>query len=206
METDDLLPISALRHLLYCERSCALNHVLGMWAENVHTVSGRLLHERADTDEITTRPGVRVLRSLVIESRQLGLRGVADVVEMLGSPGGERPYPVEYKRGKRRKRDNERVQLAAQAMALEEMTGQAVPEGAIFHGASKRRQVVAIDEPLRELARTAARRLHQMVTAREVPAPVDDGRCEECSLAEMCLPGVRLVRGGLAERLREALR
>lgn len=207
MEDDDLLAMSALEHLLYCQRQCALIHVDGVWVENVHTTAGRILHERADSAEDTHHPDVRVVRSLVLRSLRLRLRGIADVVEFHPGPGGRLlPYPVEYKRGARKARLHNDVQLCAQAMALEEMTGEAVLEGAIYHGLTKRRLVVKIDATLRAETVAAAARLHAMVQAREVPPAVFDERCEHCSLRSACQPEREVVIGALATRLGEALR
>jgi len=78
---DDLLPLSALQHLLYCDRQCALIHLEGVWLESRHTVEGRHLHERADLPGAQSREGVRVARALMLRSLRLGLSGKADVVE-----------------------------------------------------------------------------------------------------------------------------
>jgi CRISPR-associated exonuclease Cas4 len=204
-EDDELLPISALEHLLYCERQCALIHVLGVWRENEHTAAGRVVHERADGAPDSQRPGVRVVRSLSVRSIALGLRGIADVVEFRGPAGDERAYPVEYKRGARRQHAHDDVQLAAQAIALEEMTGRPVPEGAVFHAKSKRRRIVHVDARLRALTADAARRLHLLVAGRRVPPPVHDARCDACSLASACMPDVESREGALERAIREAL-
>lgn len=206
-DDDDLLPISALEHLLYCERQCALIHVDGVWIENVHTTAGRIVHERVDAGEEEHRPGVRVARSVLVRSARLGLRGVADVVEFHPTPSGaERPYPVEYKRGGRRRHLHDEVQLTAQALALEEMTGAAVPEGAIYHAASRRRRVVKIDAALRATTADAALRLRAVLAARALPRPVLDARCDDCSLRPACQPEALVAGHGLAEALRRALR
>lgn len=89
---DDLLPLSGLQHLLFCERQCALIHVEGLWAENRLTVEGRHLHERADAGGHETRGALRVARGLALRSLRLGLAGRADVVEFHtgGTAGSER--------------------------------------------------------------------------------------------------------------------
>lgn len=207
MEIDDLLPISALEHLLYCPRQCALIHIDGVWVENVHTAAGRILHERVDAGGESCHPDVRVVRSPALRSERLGLRGIADVVEFYPLAGGRwRPYPVEYKRGRRRAWLHNDVQLAAQAMALEEMTGESVPEGAIFHGATQRRRMVSIDDALRAETLDAAQRLHAMVASRRVPLPVLDARCDQCSLRAVCQPEHVGAAGELAAMLQKALR
>ncbi len=207
MEDEDLLPMSALEHLAYCPRQCALIHVDGVWSENALTTAGRILHERADSTEATSRPEVQVARSVWLRSDRLGLRGVADVVEFHPSPDGRlRPFPVEYKRGRKARWLGNEAQLCAQAMALEEMLGVAVPEGAIFHGASKRRTVVAIDARLRDETRRLSEALRVMVTTRAMPPPVRDARCDDCSLRAKCVPEVDLGAASLRRALEEALR
>lgn len=209
METDDLLPISALEHLLYCKRQCALIHVDGVWIENGSTAAGRALHERVDDGGLEARPGVRMLRAVWLRSERLGLRGIADVVEVLGSGENERLVPVEYKRGARGKKLHDDVQVCAQAMALEEMTGRVVAEGAVYYAKTRRRRVVAIDGALRARTEESARELRAMVTGGRVPEAVLDARCEDCSLRGACVPertGEKSERGALARSLRDALR
>ena len=159
---DDLLPISALQHLEFCPRRCALIHIEGAWTENVQTAEGRALHQRVHESPSETVAGVRVARGLRLCSRELGLFGVADVVEfhpteshderVVTLPGSQQrwiAFPVEYKRGRRKSEMSYAVQLCAQALCLEEMLGGFVPAGALYHGQSRRRQVIPFDEPLR---------------------------------------------------------
>ena len=207
VDDDDLLPISALEHLLYCPRQCALIHVDGVWIENGHTAAGRVVHDKVDRIEEEHRPGIVVVRAAMLRSTRLGLKGIADAVEFTrGADERWQAYPVEYKRGARQRRAHDDVQLCAQAMCLEEMTGMTVPEGAIFHAKSQRRRVVALDPALRTLTEETAARLRAMVRAREVPPPVNDARCEECSLREACRPELPPGARSLALELREALR
>jgi CRISPR-associated exonuclease Cas4 len=202
MEVDELLPISALEHLAYCERQCALIHVDGVWIDNEHTVLGHQAHERVDHEEVETRPGVRVVRRMALRCERLGLWGFADVVEFHRRPGGERAYPVEYKKGARKSWLHDDVQLAAQAMALEEMLGQSIAEGAIFYGKTRRRRVVKIDAALRASTEAAVTRLRSMIARREVPPPRLDRRCEECSLRLACCPEASHGPGALERALR----
>ncbi|HEY1553725.1 MAG TPA: CRISPR-associated protein Cas4 [Kofleriaceae bacterium] len=188
MEVDDDLPISALSHLVYCPRRAALVHVLGHWAENEHTTGGKLVHERIDEGSTTSRDGLRVLRSVHVRSGMLRLRGVIDALEIRGDGVGVRYVPVETKRGPRRKWQRDEIQLCAQAMAVEEMTGVVLEEGAIFHAASKVRRTVKLTAELRHATADAARRLHNLITSREVPPPVADERCPPCSLVGPCQP------------------
>ena len=186
---DDFLPLSALQHLLFCERQCALMHLEQAWDENRLTMEGRLLHERVHEAGNESRHNVRIARGLRLRSRQLGLSGMADVVEFHRSPDGSWvPFPVEYKRGKPKADPCDRVQLCAQALCLEEMLSVAVPAGALFYGATRRREDVAFDAELRRLTEETARRLHSFLEARVTPPPVFLPRCDNCSLKELCLP------------------
>lgn len=184
---DALIPLSALQHQLFCPRQCALIHVEGLWAEDGATAEGRVLHERVDAGKPDRRPGVRVVRAMAIRSLALGVAGKADVVELHGAPA--RPYPVEYKRGRPKAHRADEVQLAAQAIALEEMFAVAVPEGALYYGATRRRTVVTIDPDLRKLTAAVAADTRAMIAAGRTPPPVyDRARCDRCSMIELCRP------------------
>lgn len=187
----DPMPISALQHLLFCERQCALIHVEGLWAENRLTAEGRVLHEAADRGKRSGRGGVIVARDLPLCSERLELYGRADVVEFWGrTEGTPEAFPIEYKRGRRATRHADEVQLCAQAMCLEEMLGRPVPKGAIFHGASKRRRIVVFSPELRVLTEDTVLRLRRLLSARSTPAPVPGPKCRSCSLADLCQPTV----------------
>jgi len=204
---DDLLPISALQHLLFCERQCALIHIERVWVENRFTVEGRHLHEKAHDGRDEVRSGVRVARGLALRSFRLGLAGQADVVEFRVVPGLQsgRPFPVEYKRGRPKRHQADRVQLCAQALCLEEMLGTAVATGALFYGRTRRRLDVAFDERLRHLTEDTARRLHELVASGRTPTAVREPKCEHCSLLEVCLPGAMGPRHSAARYLSRAL-
>lgn len=209
---DDLLPLSALQHLLFCERQCALIHIEGVWAENRLTVEGQHLHQRAHEGPDETRSGIRLARGLPLRSLRLGLVGKADVVEFHPGEGPEsrpRPFPVEYKRGQPKSHDADRVQICAQALCLEEMLGIAVPAGALFYGRTRRRLDVSFDAALRRLTEETARRLHALVVEGQTPKAVREPKCDSCSLLDLCLPdalrprlsAARFVERGLAESL-----
>lgn len=190
---DQLLPISALQHLLFCERQCALIHVEQVWEENRLTVEGRNLHDRVHTQDGETRPGIRIVRGLRLRSLRLGLVGIADVVEFhhdtnSGVKGKGRPFPVEYKRGKPKPDDSDKVQLCAQALCLEEMLGCTITCGALFYGTTRRRLEVEFDEELRNLTARTAARLHSLVEANVTPPAVYLPKCDNCSLFHVCLP------------------
>jgi CRISPR-associated exonuclease Cas4 len=186
---EDLLPISALQHLLYCDRQCALIHLEQLWAENSLTVQGKHLHERADSGKTELRNGIRTVRSLPLRSLKWGLIGKADIVEFHSESTGDRCFPVEYKRGKPKAHDADRVQLCAQALCLEEMLSITVATGALFYGKTRRRLDVTFDPSLRSLTSQTIARLHELITSRRTPAAVyEKGKCERCSLINLCMP------------------
>ncbi len=207
-DEDDLILNSALQHLLFCERQCALIHVEQLWEENRLTAEGRHLHQRAHEGAPETRGGSRTVRGLWLRSLHWGMVGLSDVVEFEAPVGvsaaaslpsrlaagddvdwsGWTARPVEYKRGKPKQDDSDRVQVCAQALCLEEMLGIDVTEGALFYGQRKRRTVVAIDEPLREITTRAIQRLRQMIQDNETPLAVRAPKCDNCSLIHVCLP------------------
>lgn len=206
-DADTSVPLSALQHWLFCPRQCALIHVERVWAENRLTAEGRVLHERADAGRPESRDGIRILRAVQIASERHGLHGVADVVEL----HGETPYPVEYKRGRPKAHRADEVQLCAQGLCLEEMTGQAVPQGALFYGTERRRKVVPCDDTLRALTLQVARDVRDAIRTGTIPSPVFDAkRCDACSLRDLCRPlsprqvGARwladhIIRAGIPE-------
>jgi len=186
----DYPPLSALNDYLFCPRRCALHRLEGIWVENIHTASGSIDHQRVHTPHDDAEEGCRTARGLRLISHVLRIQGVSDLVEFHPAPdsGREIPFPVEYKRGKRRRWDNDDVQLCAQAMCLEEMIGVAVPCGAVYHVLSRRRRNVIFDEALRELTISTANRLHLLLRAPVIPTPVVTPRCRQCSLYRLCLP------------------
>ena len=165
-------PLSALNDLLFCQRRCYLHRVEGVWLENAHTVTGSREHRRVHAEGETTEGDRRDLRGLWLVSHRLRLAGVADLVEASPDPatGKKNYFPVEYKRGRRRRWDNDDVQLCAQAMCLEEMLGVGVPKGAVFHARSRRRREVTFDAALRRRTEEAAAALHRLLAARSAPA------------------------------------
>ncbi|MFC6645300.1 CRISPR-associated protein Cas4 [Granulicella cerasi] len=180
---DDSLPISGLQHLAFCPRQWALIHLEQVWSENRLTAEGRLLHEQADLPGQTRRRELRTVRGMMIESRKLRLTGRADIVEFR-----PQPYPVEYKRGKRKPNDCDLVQLCAQALCLEEMLETAVPEGAIFYGDPRRRLEVSFTEELRARTRHLAEQMHRLYANGTTPAAQPGKHCRNCSLVDRCLP------------------
>jgi len=192
---DALLPLSALNHLVFCERRCALIHIEGVFAENAFTIEGTLAHEAADLSGYEIKAGVRITHALPLRCARLKLTGKADIVEFHPkTDGSETPFPVDYKRGRRNRWQNDDVQLCAQALCLEEMLCVAVPRGAIFHASSKRRREVAFTPQLRAQTEAAAVRLHALIASRSIPAAVLLPKCEGCSLHAICMPELSLRR------------
>ena len=180
----DLVPLSALQHYIYCPRQCALIHVEQTFDENLYTLRGQRVHERADEVQTEWVDGVRLERALPLYSERYGLTGRADVVEFRD----EQPYPVEYKAGARKLKEADDVQLCAQALCLEEMFGATIPEGSLFYDRSKRRRVVVFDAKLRDLVVRTAEAVRRLFVAGKLPPPVADERCDKCSLIDACLP------------------
>lgn len=183
---NDFVPISALQHFLYCPRQCALIHVERVWMDNRLTAEGRILHGRVEDAVTDRRLGVRTERSVPVRSLRLGLSGVVDVVE-IHQDG--RVFPVEYKRGRPKRHRADEVQLCAQAVCLEEMLEQRIPEGALFYGRSRRRTSVVFDTELRNLTALTAREVRGLMDNGATPSPVYERRkCDSCSLKAACKP------------------
>ena len=197
----DLRPISALQHLLFCPRQCALIHNEQEWEENRLTAEGRVLHEKTHDDTVKEHrpgpgggPGRRTTRGLPLRSFEHGLIGQADVVEFDDPAEGPDPgpgavRPIEYKRGKPKEHQADRVQLCAQALCLEEMLGLEIPSGHLFYGKVRRREPVVFNTRLRALTANTAARLHELLGAGTTPAAVYEPRkCDRCSLIRVCMP------------------
>jgi len=188
---DDLLPLSGLQHILFCERQCALIHVEQVWDENRLTAEGRIMHEKVHEADRESRGDMRIEYGLPLRSLRLGLIAKADVVEFHRKKTPDEmwlPYPVEYKHGKPKKDNSDKVQLCAQAMCLEEMLDVEIPEGAIFYGKTRHRQDVIFDNELRKETEESSRRFHALVESGKTPAPRYARRCDSCSVYEHCLP------------------
>ena len=189
---DNLLPLSGLQHLLFCERQCALIHIEQLWAENRFTAEGRIMHERVHKEDRESRGAIRVEYSMALRSLRLGLIGKADVVEFHreGDPPEAKwlPFPVEYKRGKPKKDNSDKVQLCAQALCLEEMLDVTVKSGALFYGKTRHRQDVDFDDRLRGETEETAAGFHRLFEAGKTPKAVYTKRCDSCSMKNLCLP------------------
>lgn len=201
---DELLPISALQHLLFCQRRVGLIYLERLWQDNIFTAEGSLLHEQADQGEAESRNDVRIVRGLWLRSLRLGLYGRADVVEFKrvedtdkrkginldGAEGFWLPFPIEYKRGRLRTEESFEIQLCAQALCLEEMLGIKVSTGALYYGKTRRRLELAFDKAVRKRTEAAAQRLHEIIDSGDTPDAHRQPKCKQCSLNGLCLPKV----------------
>ncbi len=209
----ELLPLSAIQHFVFCNRRAALIFIEGLWEDNLPTAEGALLHSRAHEYEVEKRGRIRIVRGLRLHSLELGLSGIADVVEFhspeesgqaaaRGEPGSvasssiaklsgfSQPFPIEYKRGKLRREAAYEVQLCAQAMCLEEMLNIGVPCGAIYYGKTGRRYEISFIADLREQTQAAALGLRKLFDSGITPKQPYQPKCEKCSMLPVCLPKV----------------
>jgi len=186
---EDLIQLSALQHFVFCERQCALIHIEQIWSENLFTAEGRIMHDKADSNKFESRGNVRIDYSVPLRSLRLGLSGKADVVEFHKMEDGTwLPFPVEYKRGKPKADDCDKVQLCAQAICLEEMLKVEIKEGALFYGQTRRREDVVFDDRLRTVTEDISRRVHELIASGLTPKAEYSKKCESCSLLDLCLP------------------
>ena len=181
----DPVPLAALQHWAYCPRQCGLIHLEQAFEDNLHTARGQAVHHLVDTPGYEMKAGVKVERALPLWSDRLGLIGKADLVEF--HPDGS-VFPVEFKHGPKRQKRYDDIQVAAQALCLEDMLGRPVLMGAIYHASSHRRREVPITAELRAAVLQTAEAIRAMLVSGKLPAPVNDARCRECSLQDICQP------------------
>lgn len=187
----EFIQLSALQHMLFCERQCAFIHVEQLWVENRFTAEGRIMHERVDRGDRKEGVRIRVEYGLPLKSHRLGIAGVADVVEFhleKGDPNQWIPFPVEYKRGKPKKDASDKVQLCAQALCLEEMLHLRVDKGALFYGKTRRRLNVPFDDDLRRITRETALKVHELIQYGITPFARYEKKCDTCSFTNLCMP------------------
>ena len=187
---DDLLPISALQHLIFCERQCALIHIEQLWQENMFTAQGRIMHDKVHSQTSESRKNVRVEYGMPLRSLEVGLIGKADVVEFHSREGKWHPFPVEYKRGKPKSNNSDEVQLCAQAICLEEMLKTSIVDGALYYGKERHRTGVEFSQVLRAQTIETVQRLRLLIDAGKTPPPIYESKCDSCSLFDLCLPKI----------------
>ena len=201
-DEDSLLPLSGIQHLAFCPRQWALIHIERQWAENVRTVEGKIMHERVHNPKLIDYDSEHIVaRSVPLICHRLGLYGQADVVEFwpagdevdggVSLPGRDGlwiPKPVEYKRGRPKRDDRDKVQLCAQALCLEEMLGTKIQAGDLYYGETRRRERVIFDDVLRKRVEQLCLRMHELFDLGCTPRAEKGKHCSLCSLVDVCLP------------------
>lgn len=186
MDDSKLVPLSALQHYAFCPRQCALIHNEQEWRDNWLTAKGNLLHKRVDSGEPESRNGVRFERAVQVCAEKLGLTGKLDLVEKDLSTG--QLTPVEYKKGKTKPGNWDKVQLCAQGLCLEEMTGQKINTGYLWYWQTRRRELVEFDTKLRQQTLEIVRQVSKLINSDSLPKPIFEKKCQACSLIDICNP------------------
>lgn len=207
---EDFIQLSGIQHFIFCRRQWGLINIAQAWEENFLTAEGRLMHDRAHDPFIKEkRKDVIISRAMPIMSRRMGVTGECDVVEFTkaddgitlnGREGKFKVCPVEYKRGSPKVNDSDRIQLAAQAMCLEEMLLCRIDEGALFYGETRRRERVEITDELRIRTEKVFREMHDDLRLGRIAAPEVHAHCAACSLKDVCMP--KLVRLSASDYIR----
>jgi len=204
---DELLQLSGLQHISYCKRQCALIHIEQLWADNFFTAKGIVMHEKVHSDKIERKKDVIIERDIYIKSYELGLVGKSDVVEFHKTDTGKPiPFPVEYKSGKAKSDNTDKVQLCAQALCLEEMLKTQITKGAIYYGKTRSRLDVDFDETLRNETIALSKEFHELVESGITPKADYSKKCENCSFKELCLPEIFDRKKSVKQYLQEAVK
>lgn len=211
-EADEYLQLSGIQHFCFCRRQWALIHLEQQWQENLRTAQGQLEHNRCHDETLAEKRGdLLTVRGMRVFSRRLRLTGVCDVVEFYADPAGVRlagreglwrAMPVEYKHGRAKENNADRLQLCAQAMALEEMLVCEIPRGALFYEETRRREIVELGQELREAARKMADEMNGYYARGYTPRTRPGKHCNACSLKDLCLPRL-YARADAASYIRE---
>jgi len=202
----DPIPLSAVNQFFYCPRRFGLMFLEGVFFDNAFTLEGLHAHEKVDTPGFRSGPDVRTERSLPLFCDRLGLSGKADIVEFHLHDGLEHPYPVEYKRGPNRRRDNDDAHVCAQALCLEEMFDTPVNSGAVYHVSSRHRRDLEITDGLRRLTENAVSEMHHLRENGDLPPAKLKPRCSGCSLRDYCLPEITEKPRRVASAIRDLYR
>ena len=213
---EDMLALSGIQHYSFCPRQWALIHIEQQWAENALTVQGGLVHQRAHDGSIHEKRGeILAVRDLPVHSYRLGLRGACDVVEFVqddqgvplnGEDGLWLPTPIEYKRGKAKRIDADRLQLCAQVICLEEMLCCDISGGFLFYHATRSRERVAMSAELREETMRLVKEMHELFSRKRTPMARKRAGCRSCSIKDLCLPSTsqrETVREYFERRMRD---
>ena len=211
-EEEDFLQLSGVQHFLFCRRQWALICIENQWADNLRTVEGGILHERAHREALTEKRGNSIVtRGMRVFSRRMGISGQCDVLEFHRSDAGVpldgweglwQPYPVEYKRGEPKQGNYDAAQLCCQAQCLEEMLCCVIPDGALFYGETKRREPVNFTDDLREEVTRTAAEMHALYQRGHTPKVKPAKHCNACSLKALCLPSL-MTKPSVADYMRE---
>lgn len=195
---DEFLQLSGIQHFAFCRRQWALAYIEMQWQENVRTVEGKILHENAHDASIKEKRGdLLIVRAMPIHSREMGVSGECDVVEfhrcengisLEGRDGNYSVVPVEYKRGKPKEDDADILQLAAQAMCLEEMLCCIIPYGYIYYGETRHRMKAEFTDEIKEKVRSIFDEMHRYYAQQYTPKVKTSKKCNACSLKDICLP------------------
>ncbi len=200
---EEMLMLSGIQHFMFCPRQWALIHLEQTWKENKLTTEGHILHKNVDNPFYRQKNGdVITLRSIHIASKELGLYGITDAVELISSDSSQdaitnnkykgfwKPFPVEYKRGRPKHNETDKVQLTAQAMCLEEMYGIHIPYGALYYNEIKHRETIAISDAIRHTTILCAQQMHKIFKSGMIPAAHKAPHCRNCSLKDICMPEI----------------
>ena len=180
------IPISALQHYAFCPRQCAYIHIEQVWSDNYLTAKGSQLHERVHSSETETRGNIRTERGVQVCSEKLGVHGQLDLLEVDLSSGAV--MPVEYKRGKPKVADCDRVQLCAQVLCLEEMTGRRIDKAAIWYWQVRRREWIDIDDGLRTSTLAIINATKKLLGTGKLLEAIYSTSCKACSFLDRCSP------------------
>ncbi|GAB7056618.1 MULTISPECIES: CRISPR-associated protein Cas4 [unclassified Paenibacillus] len=197
-EDDDYLMLSGIQHFQFCKRQWALIHIEQQWEENVRTIEGEYLHQNADQPFVREKRGDKlVVRAMTVKSESLKISGICDVVEFIRDDSGVEinsaegkyiAYPVEYKRGKPKLNDEDILQLAAQAICLEEMLLCGIDQGYLFYNEIKHRVEVPLTAAIKNKVRLVVAEMQDYYKRRHTPKVKTGSFCRSCSLQHICLP------------------
>lgn len=213
---EDFLSLAGIQHFVFCRRQWALIHIEQQWKENIHTMQGNIFHENAHNGTgKETRKDTVITRGLPVFSHSLGISGICDVVEfqkdkdgieIAGLDGKWAAVPIEYKKGKPKADDCDILQLAAQAVCLEEMLLCHIERGFLFYGETRHRTEVKIDSRIRQQLRAVTEEMHDYYAKKYTPKVKTAARCRQCSLNEICMPvlcGDKSAKKYISRRMKE---
>jgi len=204
---DELIMISAIQHYRFCNRQCALIHIENVWKDNLFTAEGHIIHSRVHTPERETRNGIVFQRGLPIRSLSYGIVGKCDLVEFHYSQNIlQKVIPVEYKRGTKKEKDYDAVQLCAQALCLEEMLNIQIPYGYLYYNKIKHRIKVLLDNQLRDTSISLIMEIRDFLQRGETPLPEYSPKCKRCSLYFECMPKIATKRKSVTNYIKKNLK